>query len=617
MTTLRKVLPFTLLALVAVWTFTGHHSPTLSQVVYAQTACSFTYTFTGNATQTGVPNLSGNTPCVNWRITLSTTGSLSSTVTFNTSPDNSTWTAVPNTVCSSTVQPPCVLQGTNPIVGNQGMLYAAAYGNYVQVVVSASSGTGKGTIRGYGAFGATAAGPSVGGGGGGGGTIATTTKPLKGDNAGNAVASAAADTVGLFSACSGIEYLGADGACHAAPSAPTAVAAMSNLTPVTVSANTTADQTLQEVPLTAGALNTLLAANLIHGSGYFTIAALQTPTLRFKAKLCTVSGCASGTVVTLASITSGATVAATNNGWNLQLMAGTSATGATGTLTVHGAPGLVLDLGALTGTAATPYTDLNTGVSSTIDLTAALFLDFTVATSAGNAGNSFTENIAEVLPQGAGGGGGDTFTPPYVTPDSISFYGPIFAVSKPPAISSLSWANQGAASATNENGAILMAAPTNSGDDLRALLTAYPGSPFTFTVGMIQNSIGTSASGSSYELAGIVTSDGTKFASYGTIVGQGIPLSAVYQGWTNTSTCCTGQVIPFPLLNAGPIYLTITDDGTNITFWISSDPLDLKRLQVNQQSRTTFLTPTQIGVFVDCNSTSYPLSALFFHWAGI
>src|ERR1035437_3430781 len=106
MTTLRKVLPFTLLALLAVWTFTSHQSPIRPQIAYAQSPdCSFTFKFTGVATQTAVSNLSGGTPCVNWRLTLSTTGSLSATVTFYTSPDNSTWTAVPNTVCSSTVQP--------------------------------------------------------------------------------------------------------------------------------------------------------------------------------------------------------------------------------------------------------------------------------------------------------------------------------------------------------------------------------------------------------------------------------------------------------------------------------------------------------------------------------
>ena len=184
MTTLRKVLPFTLLAMVALWIFTGHPSPIHPQVAYAQTPdCSFTFKFTGVATQTAVSNLSGGTPCVNWRLTLSTTGSLSATVTFYTSPDNSTWTAVPNTVCSSTVQPPCVLQGANPMVGTQGMLYAASYGSYVRVVVSSPSGAGTGTVRGYGAKGASATSlPAGGGGGGGSGTVTNvaTTGPITG-----------------------------------------------------------------------------------------------------------------------------------------------------------------------------------------------------------------------------------------------------------------------------------------------------------------------------------------------------------------------------------------------------------------------------------------------------
>jgi hypothetical protein len=195
---------------------------------------------------------------------------------------------------------------------------------------------------------------------------------------------------------------GATGATGPTGPAGSSVPASSNLTPVTASAVTNSDQTLQEVGLTAGALNTVKAANLIHGSGRFTIAALQTPTLTFKAKLCTISGCGSGTVVTLASIVSGASVAATNNGWNLQLMAGTVSTGASGTLEIHGAPGLTVDIGALPGSAATVLTDTNTAVSSAIDLTAALFVDFTVATSVGAAGNTFTQDIAEVLPQGAG-----------------------------------------------------------------------------------------------------------------------------------------------------------------------------------------------------------------------
>ncbi len=171
-----------------------------------------------------------------------------------------------------------------------------------------------------------------------------------------------------------------------------------NITPVTANGNVTSDQALQEIALPAGYLNTLKQQTIFNSSGIFTIAVAQTPTLTFKVKLCTISGCGSGTVVTLASIATAATVAATNNPWNMTLSAGTSAIGASGTLIVHGFASV--DIGALSTTAETVYNDANTDLSSTIDLTAALFVDWTVTTSSGNAGNTFTEQNAGVMAPG-------------------------------------------------------------------------------------------------------------------------------------------------------------------------------------------------------------------------
>jgi len=145
MTTLKKGLPLLIFALAV-------------PLMRAQTPpdCSFTFTFTGNATQTAVSNLSGNTPCVNWRITFSTTETLAATVTFQTSPDGSSWTSVPNAICSSADQTSCIVQGTNPLTGTrQGMAYFTSYGNFVRLSVS-TTGTGTGTARGYGAKGASA-----------------------------------------------------------------------------------------------------------------------------------------------------------------------------------------------------------------------------------------------------------------------------------------------------------------------------------------------------------------------------------------------------------------------------------------------------------------------------
>lgn len=169
-----------------------------------------------------------------------------------------------------------------------------------------------------------------------------------------------------------------------------------NITAITAT-NPSAEATLEEVSLSAGFLNTLKQPFIIHGSGIFTVAAAQTPTLRVRAKLCTVSGCGSGTVVVISDITSTATVAATNNQWNLNLLLVTSATGATGTVLVHG--NLVIDLAGGPTSADSTFADTNTASSAAIDLTAALFVDFTVLASSSNAGNTFTQQIAAVMPQ--------------------------------------------------------------------------------------------------------------------------------------------------------------------------------------------------------------------------
>lgn len=178
--------------------------------------------------------------------------------------------------------------------------------------------------------------------------------------------------------------------------------AQSNITPVTVSANTASDQVLQQISLPAGFFNLQLTQPYtIKSAGIFTIGLAQIPSLTFKVNLCTVSGCGSGTTRTLATYITAATVAATNNPWSLLMTSSITATGATGTLITHGFASV--DIGALTTTPAVIQNDTNTASSGTIDLTAALFLQFTVATSAGSALNSFTQQSSSAEPGAVAG----------------------------------------------------------------------------------------------------------------------------------------------------------------------------------------------------------------------
>jgi fibronectin-binding autotransporter adhesin len=171
-----------------------------------------------------------------------------------------------------------------------------------------------------------------------------------------------------------------------------------NVTPVTVSANVATDQLLMAATLPAGTLNRVGRSIRIWLAGVYSTPAASSATINIKAKLCTVSGCGSGTVISLASITSSANPGTvTNNAFNLSLVSTTQTAGASAAFEAHGVMGI--DLGALTTAADSFFSDTNTATVGTIDSTAQLFLQITGAFSAASASNSLTQRqmISETI----------------------------------------------------------------------------------------------------------------------------------------------------------------------------------------------------------------------------
>lgn len=162
-----------------------------------------------------------------------------------------------------------------------------------------------------------------------------------------------------------------------------------SLTSTTASANSTTAQQLQEVAVTAGFFNTANGTFGLDTAGYFTTPTGQTPTVTIAHKLCTVSGCGSGTAITLDSYTSGAaSVSSTDAPWRSTTTLGTSIAGANGQLEVHG--NLSIGLGTTAAVAASTYGDGNTALASAINLSSSLFLDTFVTFST----NGATSNTA-------------------------------------------------------------------------------------------------------------------------------------------------------------------------------------------------------------------------------
>jgi len=173
--------------------------------------------------------------------------------------------------------------------------------------------------------------------------------------------------------------------------APTIGFTSVNVTPVTVSTNTTGDQNLMALTITAGALNSVSRTLLIQLAGVYSTPAGSTAVLTHKLKLCTVSGCGSGTVITLATwaTTALGAIQVTNDPYNATLNATTQTAGASAAFEAHG--NLTIDLSVLTTAAESVFADNNTATVGTIDSTATLFLQHTVAFSAGSASNTDTD----------------------------------------------------------------------------------------------------------------------------------------------------------------------------------------------------------------------------------
>ena len=172
-----------------------------------------------------------------------------------------------------------------------------------------------------------------------------------------------------------------------------------NVTPVTVSAAVATDQNLMALTIPANTLNIVGRTLHIWVAGTYSTPASSTATVNLKAKLCSVSGCGSGTVVNLASITSSANPGSvTNNPFNLQLYSTTQTAGTSSVYEAHGS--MQIDLGAATTSALSSFGDTNTALSSpVIDSTAQMFLQITVAFSAASTSNSAKERqlVVEVL----------------------------------------------------------------------------------------------------------------------------------------------------------------------------------------------------------------------------
>ena len=153
-----------------------------------------------------------------------------------------------------------------------------------------------------------------------------------------------------------------------------------NVTPVTVNANTAAAQNLMSVSIPAGTLNRVGRSLRIWLTGVYTLTAVASTTT-IAVKL--------GALTLISIVDTSVAGGVTNGQFNLLAYATTQTSGASRALESHGH--LVIELGTTGAVADSVFADSNTATVSTVDLTAAQTLQVTVTFSNASASNSATQ----------------------------------------------------------------------------------------------------------------------------------------------------------------------------------------------------------------------------------
>jgi len=179
-------------------------------------------------------------------------------------------------------------------------------------------------------------------------------------------------------------------------------------------------------------------------------------------------------------------------------------------------------------------------------------------------------------------------------------FGPIWPMTPPVAADFGTWVNQGSATIVDNKGAIFLdSGPATSGENLRCRVKTYPVVSFTVEMAFLPNIWGYS---NYYAACGLCIRDsgGGKIVTFGA-GGTSSSLETRgdnYSSATAWSTAITGWPSNKHCFDSPLIFLKYTDNLTT-TRTISFSHDGINWTQMLSIARTDYLTPNQIGIFVN------------------
>lgn len=187
----------------------------------------------------------------------------------------------------------------------------------------------------------------------------------------------------------------------------------------------------------------------------------------------------------------------------------------------------------------------------------------------------------------------------------------------PLVVSDFTWVNQGGATATDQDGTILLHAPTAASENVRALTLSAPSAPYVYIAAL--QGIGIREGIPNFGIGFRQSSSGKFVVVHVLCDGTSSKRLAVYRMTSATAFSSTPLAVK-SLMHVGKyVWLKIEDDNTNIKFYLSFDGIEW--IQLYSESRTAFLLttgPNQISFELNNQgSTNYEAAARLCHWSRV
>jgi len=185
-------------------------------------------------------------------------------------------------------------------------------------------------------------------------------------------------------------------------------------------------------------------------------------------------------------------------------------------------------------------------------------------------------------------------------------WGPVYP-GELPVNGDFSWINQGGASVEQTYGGIFLEAPAVAGYSLRVRKKATPSTPYTVTAMFLSNCYGGPSPTNGYGMVWRQSSDGKLI-----ILNISQPTCAVISFSDPTTASGTLQAFGANPANPPRLWLRLTDDGVNRTYHWSNNGQYF--MQVYSHVRTGYITPDEIGFFVNASHATYAPGTTLLSW---